>query len=130
MLDQLIKLVTQNAGEAIFLNPAVPEQHKEAAVMEVANQICSGLQPQIERGNLGGLATVLKGYDPSALNDPTLKQIIGSVSSNLTSKFGVPARASKQISNSLLPCVLSKFILMKWFGKFSDHNFLVRYYLT
>ena len=60
MLEQLIKLVEQNAGEAIFLNPAAPGRYKEAAVMEVAKQIFGRLQPQIERGNLIGLATMLK----------------------------------------------------------------------
>lgn len=130
MLEQLIKLVEQNAGEAIFLNPAVPEQHKDAAVMEVAKQIFGGLQPQIERGNLAGLATMLKGSESSTISDPTLRQIMGSVSSNLTSKFGVSAPASLQISSSLLPCVLSKFVLVKWLGKCSAHNnFFLRYYL-
>jgi hypothetical protein len=130
MLEQLIKLVEQNATEVIFLNPAVPHQYKGAAVMEVANQIFGGLQPQIERGNLVGLATMLKDYDASAISDPTLRKIMGSVSSNLTSKFGVSAPASVRISSSLLPCVLSKFVLVKWLGRFSAHNFLVRYYLT
>jgi hypothetical protein len=128
MLEQLIKLVQQNAGEAILMNPAVPKQHKDAAVMEVAQQIFGGLRVPIERGNLAGLATMLQSAEPS--NDPTLRQIMGSVSANLTSKFGVPAQASQQISSSLLPCVLSKFVLVRWLGKSSAHNFLTRYYLT
>jgi hypothetical protein len=39
MLDQLIKLAQQNAGETILMNPEVPQKHKDGAVIEVAHQI-------------------------------------------------------------------------------------------
>jgi hypothetical protein len=44
VLDQLIKLVEQNAGEAIVQNQAIPNQHNSAAITEVATQIFDGLK--------------------------------------------------------------------------------------
>ena len=46
MLDQLIKLVEQNAGSAIVQNKAIPDQHNQAAINTVAEQIFSGLKNQ------------------------------------------------------------------------------------
>jgi hypothetical protein len=57
MLDQLMKLVEQHAGDAIVNNPAIPNQHNNAAIKDVASQIFSGLQSQASGGNMQLLPT-------------------------------------------------------------------------
>ncbi len=39
MLDQLILLVKEHAGEAIINNPAIPNEKNEAAISETAGGI-------------------------------------------------------------------------------------------
>ncbi len=39
MLEQLIKLVKEHAGEAIINNPAVPNEHHEEAIKATAGGI-------------------------------------------------------------------------------------------
>ena len=52
MLDQLIKLVKQNADTAIVKNNALPNQFNNAAIEEVASQIFSGMQTQVKSGTM------------------------------------------------------------------------------
>ena len=41
MLDQLIKLVEQNAGKAIVQNNAIPNQHNNAAIQVIDKRLAN-----------------------------------------------------------------------------------------
>ena len=51
MLENLLDLVKQHAGSAIIDNPAIPNQHNEAAISEAGNSIMDGLKKMIASGN-------------------------------------------------------------------------------
>lgn len=110
MLDQLIKLVEQNAGKAIVDNAAIPNQHNNAAIKEVASQIFSGLQTQAQQGNLQQLAGMFQGGGSSLTNNPIVSSLITSVAGSVASKFGISPQAAQSMASSLLPTVMSQLV--------------------
>ena len=89
MLDQLVKLVEQNAGSAIINNKAIPNEQNSAAIQTVAQQIFSGLQSQAQQGNLQQLAGMFQGGKSLSSNNPIVNQLISSVAGTVASKFGI-----------------------------------------
>ncbi|HEY5919920.1 MAG TPA: DUF937 domain-containing protein [Chryseolinea sp.] len=111
MIDQLIKLVKQNADEAIVKNNALPNQFNNAAIEEVASQIFSGMQTQVKSGNMQQVTSMFKGGDMSALaNHPMVAQIISNIAGNFASKFGVSQQTARTIAMGLIPQVISQFV--------------------
>lgn len=110
MLDQLIKLVEQNAGQAIVNNSAIPNQHNNAAIKEVATQIFNGLQSQAKQGNLQQLAGLFQGGSSNLGSNPIVSQIVSSVATNVASKFGVSPQVAQSMASSLLPTVMNQLV--------------------
>jgi hypothetical protein len=111
MLDQFIKLVEQNAGEAIVKNKAIPDQHNNAAIQAVAQQIFNGLKTQASQGNLQQIAGMFQGGTKASLtNNPMVTQLISQVAGTVASKFGVSPQAAQSMAASLLPTVMSQFV--------------------
>ncbi len=110
MLDQLIKLVEQNASKAIVNNSAIPDQHNNAAIQEVASQIFNGLQSQAKQGNLTQLVGLFQGGGSSLSNNPIVSSLIASVAGSVASKFGISPQAAQSMAASLLPTVMSQLV--------------------
>jgi len=112
MLDQLVKLVEQNAGDAIVKNQAIPNQFNNAAIQEVAGSIFSTLKGQVAQGNLQQVVSMFQGgASQNALaNNPMVTQMISSVAANFASKFGVSSAQAQSIVAGLLPTVMNQFI--------------------
>src|SRR6478735_8998188 len=99
MLDQLLKLVEQNAGDAIINNKAIPNQYNNAAVKEVASNILNGLQGQVAQGNMQQVVSIFKGQNVSSLaNNPMVSGMISQVAGSLAQKFGVSPQAAQSIA--------------------------------
>ncbi len=109
MLDQLIQLVEQHAGNAIVNNPAIPNQHNSAAIQHVAEQIFSGLQSQATSGNLSQLTSLFQSGS-SITSHPIVTQLVSSVASSVASKFGISSSAAQTMASSLLPTVMSQLV--------------------
>lgn len=109
MLDQLINLVEQNAGSAIIQNKAIPDQHNQAAIKTVAEQIFNGLKGQASQGNVQQLASMFQGGTAAASN-PIVKQLISSAAGALASKYGVSSQVAQSMASSLLPTVMSQLV--------------------
>jgi hypothetical protein len=111
MLDQLINLVKENAGDAIINNPAIPNQFNESAIGDVASQIMGGLQSHATGGNLQSIVSLFQNGGASGLaSNPMVSGIVSSVAQSLASKFGVSGQAAQGIASSLLPTVMNQFI--------------------
>lgn len=117
MLDQLIKLVEQNAGKAIVQNDAVPNQHNNAAIKDVATQIFDGLKGQVSQGNVQEVVSMFQGGQSSLTSNPMVTQLITKVAGSLASKFGVSQQQAQSIAASLIPVVMNKFV-----NKTNDSN--------
>lgn len=111
MLDQLMKLVQQNAGEAIVKNPAIPDDQNNEAIQDVAQNILGGLKSQASQGNLDQITSMFKNGGSSSLtSNPVVAGIIGNVAGSLASKFGISQATAHQIANSVLPQVMNQFV--------------------
>jgi hypothetical protein len=111
MLDQLVKLVQQNAGDAIAKNPAIPDQQNNAAISDVAQNIFSGLQTQAAQGNLPEILSMFKnGGGSSMTSNPVVANLINNVATSLASKFGISSQTAQQIATSLLPTIMNQFV--------------------
>jgi hypothetical protein len=111
MIDQLIKLVEQNAGELIVKNKAVPNQFNNAAIEEVARQMFSGMQSQVNGGSMQQFASMFGSGNTSSLaNNPMVTQIIANIAGNFASKFGVSQQTASSIAGSLIPQIMNQFV--------------------
>ncbi len=112
MLDQLVKLVEQNADEAIVKNQAIPNQFNNAAIQEVAGSIFNTLKGQAAQGNLQQVASMFQGSasQSNLANNPMVKQMIASVAGNFAAKFGVSSAQAQSIVAGLLPTVMNQFV--------------------
>jgi len=111
MLDQLIKLVEQNAGDAIVQNKAVPDEYNSAAIQDVAEQIFGGLKGQVSQGNMQQVAAMFSSGNSSAGTDnPMVSQIVSSITANLATKFGVSPQIAQSIASGLIPQVMNQFV--------------------
>jgi hypothetical protein len=113
MLDQLMKLVEQHAGDAIVKNPAIPNEHNNAAIKDVASQIFSGLQSQATSGG-GGLQNIISMFQGGGGNNmtsnPIVSGLIASVAGSVASKFGVSQQVAQGMASSLLPTVMNSLV--------------------
>lgn len=109
MLDQLIKLVEQNAGSAIVQNKAIPDQNNQAVIKTVAEQIFTGLKIQAAGGNIQQLASMFQG-GANAGSNPIVSQLIASVASTVATKFGISQQAAQSMASSLLPMVMNQLV--------------------
>jgi len=110
MLDQLIKLVQQNADTAIIKNKAIPNEHNNAAIETVAKSIFSGLQNQANQGNLAQLAGMFQGGKSNLTGNPIVTQLISSVAGSVASKFGISQQAAQSMAAGLLPAVMNQLV--------------------
>ena len=108
MIDQLINLVRQNAGEAIVKNPAIPNEKNDEAIQDVAQNIFGGLKDQVQGGNLSSLVSMFS--SGASTSNPAVSQIVSRVAGSLASKFGVSPQTAQQIASSILPVVMSQFV--------------------
>jgi len=105
MFENLLQMVTQHAQEAIVNNSAVPNEHNEGAIAEVASAIQHGLSSPVQGGGLEGIMNRLKGGDIA--NNPMVQNIINSAAGGLATKFGVDGTQATSIVQSLIPQVMN-----------------------
>jgi hypothetical protein len=115
MYDQILKLVKENAGEAIMNNPAITGQQKDAAIGTAATVITDHLKKAVSGGNAAQLTSLLQGNNLQ--NNPLVSGISSTITKELMSKFGIDAGAAGGIVQKLIPVVMSQFV-----GKTNDPN--------
>jgi uncharacterized protein YidB (DUF937 family) len=109
MLENLLQLVTQNAGNAIVNNNAIPNQHNDAAIQDVTQSIFNGLQQQVQSGNHQGLLSLLSGQS-GVQGNPIVNAITQNAAGSLMQKFGVENAAAQQAVQQLLPVVMNQLV--------------------
>ena len=109
MLENLLQLVKENAGEAIVNNPAIPNEKNDEAISHVSNSIFDSLKNQLAGGNSSQVMELLNGSSPAA-NSPVVNNISSDAISSLMAKFGLSSSAASNIVSSILPNVMRKFV--------------------
>lgn len=110
MLDDLINLVKQQAGDAIVNNPAIPNDKNDLAVQEAGSSILGGLQNAISGGGLKDVLKLFGGQGNDIASNPVTQQVSGNVVQNLMQKFNLDQGAASNIAGSLVPNVLQKLV--------------------
>lgn len=106
MFENLLNLVKENAGEAIVNNPAIPNEHNDAAISQTATGIMDALKSQIASGKGADVAGLLSSSGNISSN-PMVANIVQSVAGGLMSKFGLDATAANGIVSSMVPNILN-----------------------
>lgn len=125
MIDQLIKLVRQNAADTVINNPAVPNEKNDAVIHDIGENIAGGLKDQAAQGKIDALADMFRNGSPSSLaNNSAVSGIIAKVVSSLSSKFGISPQIAQHIASALLPKVMGQFVNKA--NNPDDHDFNVQ----
>lgn len=106
MLENLIKLVKENAGEAIINNPAIPNEQNEAAVETAASSIFDQLKGQLGQGGLESITNLFQGGNSKEM----INNISSGAAGDLMKKFGLDSNAAGGIVEKLIPVVMDKFV--------------------
>lgn len=107
MLENLIQLVKDNAGDAIINNPAVPNEQNDAAIEATAGSIFDSLKNQFAGGGGMDMITNLFQGDQAASASPMAGGIANDAISGLVKKLGLPEGAAAGIVSQLLPKVMN-----------------------
>lgn len=119
MLDQLIALVKQNAGESVVENPAVPNEHNEQVMAEASNTVVSGLQNILAGGGLQNILSLFSGNGDNnnqknsssgLLQNPIVSMMVGHFMKKLMGKFNMSSSNASSVASSLIPNVLNGLI--------------------
>jgi uncharacterized protein YidB (DUF937 family) len=106
MLESLIQLVKDNAGEAIINNPAVPNEQNDAAIEATAGSIFDSLKSQFAgSGGMDMITNLFQGNEAASTN-PVSGNVANDAISGLVKKIGLPEGAAAGIVSQLLPKVM------------------------
>jgi len=117
MLENLLDLIKEHAGDAVINNPAIPNEHNDAVIAEAGHSITGGLQNMISQGNMEGLMNLFHSGGGIGTNNSTVQNISGDFTQNLMNKFGLNQTAATGIAGSLIPSVLQSLV-----GRTNDPN--------
>jgi hypothetical protein len=109
MLDQLMNLVKQHAGDAIINNPAIPNERNEEAIQETSSSIAGGLQNMLKGGNITDLMNMFSGKHDAG-SSPVTNNISGGLIENLMNKFNLDKGAASNIAGNLVPDIMKKLV--------------------
>ena len=116
MLETLMNLVQQNAGQAVINNPAIPNNQNDNVMQTVASSILSGLGQQAQGGGLGNLlGMVVNGGNVQ--QSPVTAGVQQNVEQSLMQKLGISPQVAMSIAAAVVQVVLSKLM-----NKASDPN--------
>jgi hypothetical protein len=108
MLDNLLDLVKQHAGDAIINNPAIPNEHNDEVISSATSSIVDGLKNAVSSGNIGDITSLFNGGNVA--NSSILQNIQGGFAGDLMNKFGIDTTSASSIASNLIPTVLQKFV--------------------
>jgi len=106
MLENLIQLVKEHAGDAIINNPAVPNEQNDSAIEATAGSIFDSLKNQFAGSGGADMISNLFQGNESASASPLAGGINTDVVSGLVKKLGLPEGVASGIVSQLLPKVL------------------------
>jgi hypothetical protein len=110
MLESIINLVREHAGDAVINNPAIPNGHNEAVTAEAGNSILEGLKNMISQGQAQDVLSLLSHPSGDFQSHPAVQNISAGFIQNLVSKFGIDPSAASGVASNLIPTVLQNLV--------------------
>ncbi len=108
MFDNLLKLVQENAGDAIINNAAIPNEKNDLAINETTNSIFNTLKSQASGGNMNNLMDMFNSATPP--NTQVTNSLTSNVTNDLMSKLGVNNSQAANIAATLIPKVMGQMV--------------------
>lgn len=109
MLDNLLQLVKQNAGDAIINNPAIPNEQNDEAIQFASSSIFDSLKNTASNGNFGDIMNMFNGGG-NAAETPMAGIMNNNLVKGLMNKFNLNQEAAGGIASGLLPNILNQFV--------------------
>ena len=109
MLDNLMKLVKQYAGEEVNNYPAIPAEKQGEVVEETGRSITGSLQNLASGDGLNDLLGMFKEGGNQAPG-PVTQSLSGDMISNLTKKFGLDSQTAGGLAGGIIPKVLNSLV--------------------
>jgi uncharacterized protein YidB (DUF937 family) len=110
MFDSLLDLVKSQAGSAIIHNPAISNQHNDAAVEVASNSIFDTLKNAVAGGNLKSVVGMFSNGAVNANTSPLVGIMQKDMVQNLMHKFELDQFQAGNVASGLLPNVLQNLI--------------------
>lgn len=109
MLESLMNLVRQHAGDAVTNNPAIPNNQNEDAMQAISGGILGGLQQQAQGPNLGSLIGMFTGQGGNVQQSPVTQGVQQNVQQSLMERLGISPQVAMTVATAVVPMILSKF---------------------
>lgn len=109
MLENLLNLVKENAGEAIINNPAIPNHKNDEVINDATQSITGSLQNMLASGNMKDVLSMFSNNASDAQNQASSVMQNNFVKS-LMDKVGLDQNNAQGIASSLIPQVLNQFV--------------------
>jgi uncharacterized protein YidB (DUF937 family) len=110
MLDNLLNLVKEHAGDAIINNPAIPNERNDEAVEVASSSIFDTLKGAVAGGNIGDIASMFSGGAGNAASSPLASVMHSGMVQNLMHKFGLDKGIAGTMASTMLPGILSNLV--------------------
>ena len=108
MLENLLSLVKEHASEAIVNNPAIPNEHNDAAISTTAEGIMDHLKGLVTNGGMQTIMGLFSGGSNAINGEVT--NMSDNIATNLMSKFGIGSEQAGGIVKMILPQVINSLI--------------------
>lgn len=109
MLENLLNLVKEHAGDSIINNPAVPNERNDDAIQAASSSIFSGLQNAFTNGGTSDILSLFNN-NQNLSSSSIAQNIHGGFVENLVSKLGIDSTQASSIATTLIPSVLQNFV--------------------
>ncbi len=116
MLDQLLNLVKEHAGDAVVNNADVPNEHNNDVIAEATKTVTGGLQNMLAGGGLQNILSLFGGQQQQQgsgngiMSNPLVNMMVGHFAGKLMSKFGLGGNQASNVAGQLIPNVISSLI--------------------
>ena len=117
MLQNLINLVKENAGDAIINNSEVPNDQNDNAIEVTGHSIVDTLKSAVSSGNISQLTDLFSGDARGSESTQLASDAKSNVVSNLIEKLGLSPEIASKIAHTVVPLVMAKLV-----GKTNDPN--------
>ncbi|HEY1038925.1 MAG TPA: hypothetical protein VGF30_05940 [Bacteroidia bacterium] len=108
MFDNLLKLVQENAGDAIINNNAVPNEKNNEAINLTTNSIFDTLKSQASGGGMNNIMDMFNTATPP--NETIMSGMNSNVTSSLMNQLGINNSQAASIAASIIPQVMNKLV--------------------
>lgn len=105
MLENLMNLVRQNAGDGILQNDAIPNEKNEQAVEGAGKSILATLQSALASGKINDVLGYFKG---GGTNSGLVQQATGNYASQLQQNLGLDESQAQYTANKVIPQTMNQ----------------------